>query len=70
MTQPRSSTDLSTPTTRQVPLVALDPDRGGLGVRLRTGVLNARVFLDPYLDPYRSCLLCLMRLLVVLGVRG
>ena len=26
--------------------------------------------LDPYLDPYRSCLMCLMRLFLVLGERG
>ena len=26
--------------------------------------------LDPYLDPYGSCLMCLMRLFLVLGERG
>jgi hypothetical protein len=31
---------------------------------------GALSWLDPYLDPYGSCLMYLMRLLDVLGVRG
>ena len=53
---------------RQAEAVLLSPEASNHEHLTHDQVIKGGV--DPYLDPYRSCLMRLMRLLRVLDVRG